>query len=267
MKNLIHIFTRRSTLWLLAFYVTLSFLLMNLNDPFMIRGLRIGMLQAINWVSRMEHFLDYVRDLKQENRALRRENLQLSLNNQRLQELMLENLRLRRLLGLKRSSPFHFVAANVIGFGQEETVRSLILDVGKEDSIRKNMPVVTEKGLVGKILHVETHQSIAQILLDRHSLVSARLQKSREVGVISWSGNFWLDLNYIPKEVAVNPGEVVITSGLSKIYPPGIKIGIVAEVKQNEYELFKEIKVKPAVNFNNLEQVFVLVKPDSQQVE
>ncbi len=267
MRNIFNIFVRRSTFWLLAFYVLLSFLLMNLNDPFMIRGLRLGLLQVINWVNGVDHYLDYVRDLKKENTELRKQNLRLSLSNQRLQELMLENLRLRRLLRLKRHSPYQFVAANVIGFGQEETVRSLLLDVGTEDGVHKNMPVITDRGLVGKILRAERHQSITQILLDRHCLVSARLQKSREVGVVSWSGNFWLDLNYIPKEVKVEPGEIVITSGLSRIYPAGIKIGVVAEVKQNEYELFKQIKIKPAVDFNNLEQVFVLLTPDSVRAE
>ena len=99
--------------------------------------------------------------------------------------------------------------------------------------------------------------------MDRNALVSARLQKSREIGVVGWSGNLWLDLYYIPKDVEVEPGEVVITSGLSRIYPKGIKIGVVAEVKEKEYELFKEIKVKPAVNFNQLEDVFVVLVNDT----
>lgn len=247
----------------MGFYVVLSFLFMSMNDPFVIRGLRIGLLETLSWLSHIKRYSVNLRAVSAENEQLRRQNLSLSLRNQRLQELMLENLRLRRLLGLKRHSDYRFVAANVIGFGQEETVRSLILDVGTDNGISKNMPVVTDKGLVGKILFAEKRQSVAQILLDRHSLVSARLQKTREVGMISWSGNFWLDLNYIPREVAVEPGELVVTSGLSRIYPPGIKIGIVAEVTVNQYELFKNIKVKPAVNFNNLEQVFVLMTHDS----
>jgi len=96
-----------------------------------------------------------------------------------------------------------------------------------------------------------------------NSLVSARLQRSREIGVVAWTGNLWLDLNYVPKDVTVEPGEVVLTSGLSRIYPAGIKIGVVAEVQDNEYELFKKIKINPAVNFNRLEDVFILISPDS----
>jgi rod shape-determining protein MreC len=151
----------------------------------------------------------------------------------------------------------------VIGTGQEQTIRSLILDVGSADGVVKNQTVVTEQGLVGKILVVESHQSITQILMDQNSLVSARLQKSREIGVVGWSGKLWLDLNYIPREVVIEPGEVVMTSGLSRIYPRGIKIGIVTEVAEVEYKLFKTIKLKPAVNFNNLEEVFVLFTQDS----
>jgi rod shape-determining protein MreC len=139
----------------------------------------------------------------------------------------------------------------------------LILNVGSADSIQKNQAVLTEAGLVGKILDTEPKQALTQILMDRNTLVSARLQKSREIGVVGWSGNLWLDLYYIPKDVEVEPGEVVITSGLSRIYPQGIKIGVVAEINEKEYELFKEIKVKPAVNFNQLEDVFVVLVNDT----
>jgi rod shape-determining protein MreC len=67
--------------------------------------------------------------------------------------------------------------------------------------------------------------------------------------------------------VKVEPGENVVTSGLSSIYPEGIKIGVVAEVKENEYVFFKEIRIKPAVDFNRLEEVFVIVVPDSLEME
>ena len=80
---------------------------------------------------------------------------------------------------------------------------------------------------------------------------------------MGWSGNLWLDLYYIPKDVEVEPGEGVITSGLSRIYPQGIKIGVVAEIEEKEYELFKKIKVKPAVNFNRLEDVFIVQVNDT----
>ncbi len=241
--------------------------MMAFNNPSTLRGLRIAVLKVVSWSNSMEKQVKFLDNQREENKVLRKKILNLSMENQRLREVMMENIRLRRLLKFRKESQYKFIAANVIGFGQEKTVRSIILDVGSADSVRENYPVVTDRGLVGKILIAEPKQSIAQILMDHNTLVSARLQQSREIGVIGWSGNLWLDLDYIPKDVDVEPGEVVLTSGFSRIYPEGIKIGIVGEIEENQYELFKEIRVKPAVNFNSLEEVFVLLTPDSLKLE
>ncbi len=267
MKRVLFLLMKRSTLFLLFLYVTSSFLLMNTNDAMVSRGVRLLVLQVTAWTGTVEKHFYWLKNEEKENEELKKRNFTLSINNLRLQEAMLENIRLRRLLEMKKRSDFKFITANIIGYGEERNVRSLVLNVGTADSAKKNMVVMTELGLVGKIVKTTPHQSIAQVLMDRNSLVSARLQKSREVGVVSWNGNFWLDLNYIPNEVPVERGELVVTSGLSRIYPKGLKIGVVAEVKTNEYELFKEIKIKPAVDFNSLEEVFVLITPDSLQAE
>ncbi len=267
MKSILFLFARRGTLILLTFYLVLAFLLMSLNEPFHLRGFRIAILQGISWVNSIKGSLIYLKNIDAQNKNLKSQLLDQSIKNQQMQEYMLENLRLRKLLRLKEELEYSFIPARVIGVGQEQSIKSLILNVGRKDAIKVNQAVVTETGLVGKILESEKEFSITQVLMDRNSLVSARLQKSREVGLIGWSGNLWLDLYYIPKDVELEKGEVVITSGLSQIYPKGLKIGVVAEVLENEYELFKQIKVKPAVNFNRLEEVFVLQMSDSLRQE
>lgn len=263
MKNVSRIFSRRTTVFLLGGYVIASFLLMNFNDALTLRGMRLVVLQVVAAVQSVENKIQYLQDQDEEVRKLRRQNLDLSLSNQKLQEVLIENIRLRRLLQFKTEKKYNYIAARVISRGQERTVSSLILDVGLREGVSKNMPVVTDAGLVGKISKVFTHQAQVQILMDRNTLVSARLQKSREIGIVGWSGNFWLDLNYIPRHVKIEPGENVITSGLSEIYPAGLKIGVVGEVTFKEHELFKNIKLKSAVNFNTLEEVFVLAPRDS----
>ena len=263
MNYFINLFGKNRSIILLSFYLILSFVIMSFNDSFQLRGVRFLVLQGIAGFNFLENKIYFFRDLEDENQDLRKNLLELSLENQRMKEQMLENLRLRKLLNFKEKSPYNFISSSVVGLGQEQTIRSLILDVGRQDSVQKNYAVLTENGLVGKVLEAESNQSIIQILMDPNSLVSARLQRSREIGVVAWTGNLWLDLNYVPKDVTVEPGEVVLTSGLSRIYPAGIKIGVVAEVQDNEYELFKKIKINPAVNFNRLEDVFILISPDS----
>lgn len=263
MQFLLKFIIHRSTILLLGLFIFLSLVMMNFNDSFELRGLRVVLFKLVGEVNSVEKKLASLDNANEDNKRLRSRLLELSVANQQLQEVMIENIRLRRLLTLKRKSHFDLKAANVIGLGQEETIRSIIIDAGRADSISKNMAVINDQGLVGKIIRTEDHFSVIQILLDRSLLVSVRLQNSREVGTISWSGNVWLDLRYIPKDVKVEPGEIVMTSGLSEIYPPGIKIGIVGEVKENSYDLFKQIKVKPMVTFNNLEEVFIVLSADS----
>jgi rod shape-determining protein MreC len=94
--------------------------------------------------------------------------------------------------------------------------------------------------------------------MDHDCWVGARLQNSREVGIVGWNGNVWLDLHYIPKNIPVRIGELVITSGLSEIYPPELKIGVVVDIEESEGELFKKVQVTPAVNFNSIEEVFII---------
>ncbi|RMG65517.1 MAG: rod shape-determining protein MreC [Calditrichaeota bacterium] len=245
--------------YLLLVYVGLSFFLMSLNPPAELRGIRMGVLALVEFWSGIQESLTRRQVSRKELEALKEENFRLQLSNQRLREVLLENIRLHRLLNLSRELDVAYVSARVIGLGTERDVQSIILNVGSRDGVGKNMPVVNADGLVGKVIAVTPGQAVVQILLDHNSLVSARLQQSRELGIVSWDGSPWLRLQYIPKSVAVSVGEPVVTSGLSNIYPPGLKIGVVVKVSEDRRGFFKNIRVKPAVDFNRLEEVFVIV--------
>jgi len=242
---------------LLAFYVLISLVLMNYNDAFKLIGIRYFLLKSVNVMYGLESFFSRYRNLSEQNEELKQELFKVKLTNQQLREAIFENLRLKKLLKFQRESELTLIPAKVIGNGPEAFGNSLIINIGEKNGITKNMAVLNPDGLVGKILQTTPEYSIVQVLKNPNSLVSARLQKSREAGVIAWSGNSWLDLLYISKNVPVEKGEIVITSGLSQIYPPGIKIGVVGEITEEKYSLFKKIKILPAVDFNALEEVFV----------
>lgn len=248
----------RRPLFLVIIYAFLSLLLMNFNDANSLRGVRSVSLQFVEFFADIRHDISIWKDYQNEANRLRAENTLLKLTRQRLQEALLQQRRLQDLVKLPEEPKYDFIAARVIGFGIENGVRSLILNVGERDSIAENMPVINGDGLVGRIISVTDGQSITQILMDHNSLVSARLQRSRESGTISWTGNSWLNLLYISKDVPVLLGEEVVTSGLSEIYPPNLIIGYVSHIEQNEYDLFKDIRISPAVNFKALEEVVVL---------
>jgi rod shape-determining protein MreC len=248
----------RKPLFLLTIYVFLSLLMMKFNDPASLRPISNVSLQIVEVFANFSHNISLWKDYQEEARRLGEENARLKRANQKSLEVMLENIRLRKLLDLNESRQYDFISARVIGSGIELGVRSLILNVGERDSVRENMAVINGDGLVGKIISVLPDQSITQVLMDHNSLVSARLEISRESGVIGWDGRSWLNLQYISKDVAVSFGEFVVTSGLSQIYPPNLRIGFVSHIEQNDYDLFKKIRVTPSVDFKAIEEVMIL---------
>jgi rod shape-determining protein MreC len=121
-----------------------------------------------------------------------------------------------------------------------------------------NTAVVTSSGLVGKIVSKNGNFAICQNLIDPNSRISVRIQRNRELGIVSWDGGENLLLNNIPNTVTVQKGDVLYTSGMSLIYPPHIKVGVVQSVSKNNGQLFQTIYVKPAVNFKRIEEVFIV---------
>lgn len=237
--------------------------MMKFNDPTALGPISNVSLHIVELFANFSYDISLWRDYQEEARRLGEENARLKMAYQKSRKVMLENIRLRKLLDLNESPQYDFIAARVIGSGIELGVRSLILNVGEKDSVRENMPVINGDGLVGKIISVLTDQSITQVLMDHNSLVSARLEISRESGVIAWDGRSWLNLQYISRDVAVSFGELVVTSGLSQIYPPNLRIGKVSHIEQNDYDLFKKIRVTPAVDFKAIEEVMILKTTDT----
>ena len=179
--------------------------------------------------------------------------------NERLLEVFEENKRLKKLLGFSdQSERFDIVPVNVIGFGGVYGLQTIILDGGIEKELRIDMPIVSADGLIGKIIKVGKRRSIGQLLIDRNFRVLARAQRSRDTGLFKWTGGDIGVLYGISKRADVANGDIVISSGLNSLYPPGIKIGVVKSVKKESAGLFKEITVAPSVDFSCLEEVLVI---------
>jgi rod shape-determining protein MreC len=243
---------------LLSIYIFLSAMLMNFSDDASLRGVRWMVLRVVGIIDAVKMDLAWRENLEKENEQLKKENFQLHITNQKLREVVVENTRLKKMLALKEESQYDYIIARVIATGTEKGVNTLILNAGTQDSVKINMAVVNADGLIGKIIAVSSGESVVQLLKDHDCWVGARLQNSREIGIVGWDGSAWLNLQYIPKNIPVKQGELVITSGLSEIYPPGLKIGIVADSKDSEGDLFKKIQVTPAVKFNSIEEVFII---------
>jgi len=253
--------------FLLALYLVLSLALLARNDGDQVRVIRSQLLVVVGSLQDIFAIVPNYFSLRQENRALREQNLTLTDELSRLREARLENIRLRRLLNLKDHPSMQYLAARVVGAASQSLRNTVTIDLGSNDGIKTNMPVVTDNGLVGKISGTSNRYAIVQLLKHKDVRVSGRVERSRVNGIVRWTGGRSLSFANVPTMFDVKTGDVIITSEFSSIFPSGIRIGTVAGTHAVAGEIFQAVDVTPAVDFDRLEEVFVVLHtPDSSRV-
>jgi rod shape-determining protein MreC len=217
--------------------------------PFdLLNRLSAGIVDAVGeWVSAFE-----------ENKRLKDELTRVLIENRNHREVFEENKRLRELLALKEQTHAHLAAAKVVARGYDRFLNTLVLDKGEDAGIAKGMAVITVKGLAGKIHSVREHFSEVLLLRDPNFSAAVRLQEGRAEGVLAGTGEGYCLLKYIPTEVKVKEGEVVVTSGLDGIFPAGIPVGVVSSVQEGGAGFFQEIHITPFQRESTIEEVLVL---------
>jgi rod shape-determining protein MreC len=207
------------------------------------------------WAFHRETYADN-RRLRAELRALETE---LQLRSYRAQE----SVRLRELLALQQAVPLDTLAAQVVGRDGMPWFRTLTLDKGERDGVRLDAAVISATGVVGRVFAVGPQAARVQVLLDRDSGAAALVERSRVSGVVSGqvsgaeTGSEDLALKYIPERADIVVGDVVVTSGLDRIFPKGLVIGRVRFVG-DVTGLFRDVRVEPSARFSSLEEVLVL---------
>ena len=140
----------------------------------------------------------------------------------------------------------------------EQWSNTVVLDKGLSDGVGKDMIAVTNTGLVGKISGVSRSFSYLLFLSDINFSAAARLQQSRLEGVISGTGFRRCQLKYVPYEEKIKKGDIVITSGLDLLFPPGIPIGYVSKINKKDIGLFQDIEVTPFTDDAKIEFVSII---------
>jgi len=194
----------------------------------------------------------------EKNKSQQEQIISLILENTSLKEQGLENQRLRELLGYKSQIRYKVRSAEVVGADPQRKTSGVVINIGSFAGVKRNMPVVNVEGLVGKVIEVFPTSSLVQLLLDPNCQVSALDQRSRDQGIIKWEKGWELNLEYVPATADILVGDEIVTSGYGGIFPAGLKIGVVTQVIKNPKVLFQNIRVKPYVRINNLEEVFVV---------
>lgn len=218
------------------------------------------------WVSErfqaVQFYLSAPRDVAQltrENEALNAEVAHLQTQIIELQQQLGEFRILSALLDFARAYPeYQYVGASVIGRDPSPFVKYIHINRGSDDGLRRGMPVVTQQGLVGRISQVTASAALVQLITDPSVTVNVRLEPTRAEAILSGSITGDIGLDLIPQAASIEPGELVLTSGLGGNYPPNILIGQVTGVRSQDYDLFQSASVQPVVDFSNLEIVLVI---------
>lgn len=211
------------------------------------------------WRGYAFHRETYTRNRRLEAR-LRELEVELQTQSHRAREAA----RLRELLELRATLPLDTLPAQVVARegGGVPWFRSLTIDRGEADGVALNAPVLSATGVVGRVFAIGRHAARVQVLLDRDGGAGVIVERSRVQGVVAGqiagaSGEEDLVLKYVPERADVVVGDLVVTSGVDRIYPKGLLVGRVRSVGK-ESGLFRDIRVEPSARFSSLEEVLVV---------
>ena len=210
---------------------------------------------------------DYVdlRGLREENQRLQREAATLKRRLDQLQEQALETQRLERLLSMRRSSQAEFLTARVVGKDATNWFKTILLDRGSLESVRRNQPVLAPDGLVGRVVEVTPTSARVQLLTDPVSAVGGLIQRTRVTGIVSGNLGAGTRVRYLPLMADVVVGDEVVTSGMGGVFPKGILIGRITAVERKSGALFQEATLQPAVDLSRLEEVQILTNLEARE--
>jgi rod shape-determining protein MreC len=221
--------------------------------------------QALNWaldgvVGGVRGYAD-LRGVRQENDALRLENMQLRAAVQALGEARAENERLRQLLSYTEKVPGAEIPARVVGVNPVAKLLSVRISSGENQGVSQGMSVVTPDGIVGQVIRTTGGYADVALVTDPQSRVGIRVQRSRARGTAAGSGRGPLKLENMLRTEDVEDGDLIITSGTDGVYPPGLVVGRVANLEKKEHGMFQAADILPAVDTTKLEEVLVVASP------
>ncbi len=202
-------------------------------------------------------------ELREKNLELQSRVDQLTVENLRLAEVEAENERLRAFLKFAQTNPSFDIRggqiiARPIGDSASLLTHPIQIDLGTEHGLEQGMPVVTDRGLVGRIARVYPRASDLILITDPRSRVNVMTQASRAQGVLRGRVGQLPIMELIPPEIEISEGEIVITSGLGGHFPKGLVVGQVVEVIRNDNLMFQSAVIRPTVDFDRMELVLVI---------
>ncbi len=217
---------------------------------------------SMGGVSDVWHHYFALVGVQEENARLHMQNAELRAELNTRAEDKAENERLRRMLRLReRARGMQVLSARVVAVSPSLLFRSIRVDRGSNDGIELGSAVVTHEGVVGRVAALSGEYSDIMLLADANSSLDVLIQRTRARGRLRGKGVdgvFSVQVDYLERTADVQPGDVLITSGLGTVFPKGLRVGVVTEIDRASYGLFQYAEIKPHVDFTRIEEVMIL---------
>ena len=219
---------------------------------------RAKFLDSFSFISSPSMWLKTIIQLEEETQLLREKNLQLTLQSEEMVRSYQENINLKKLLDYKRDSNFDLVASKVLNMGSSSNLSSITINVGSDDGVKENLPIIIPEGVIGKTIFAGKSTTLVQLITDVNFRASVRIYPSGSVGILRFLRDDICEVREVQKNAEIKLGDTVLTSGFSDIYPPNLKIGSVIEIQDEIGSFQKIVKVRISSKIGSLLNVFVV---------
>ncbi len=208
-------------------------------------------------------FID-LKDARKEADEFHRENAELKVKIRTLDDIVLENNRLRKLLNLTNRTSVKFVTCEVTSADPSFVYKNVRINQGSRSGLNPGMGVVAEEGVIGVIMRVSVDHSDVLLLVDPNSNLDVIVARNRRRGVLQGGMADSMQFKYLERGSSILVGDEIVTSGLTGAFPSGILVGKVTNIRLNSDGVTQTIEVKPAVNFSDISEALVLLNPNRE---
>lgn len=203
-------------------------------------------------------YLDLI-NIKKQSESLHSTNNELQSRLEKMNELLLENDRLRDLLNFKQQTKMAMTSAQVIGRDLVIDHNTITINKGTSDGIKPGQAVITTGGVLGYIFKPEPFTSHVMLITDRYAVVDGIVQRTRAHGIVEGKSQNGCALKYVERTEDVKEGDLVVTGGLDNIFPKGFPVAIVESVERKTFSVSLKVELRPVVDPYKVEEVFVVL--------
>jgi rod shape-determining protein MreC len=251
----------------LTIYVSVAFIFIALSPGKEVQPLRAFTAGVVGAIQSAYAWIPNPFALARENTELREHAMELASEVGRLRRAHVENLELRRLLGISNRPEWKLLPAEVVGKTTESERNMMTIGRGASDGLMAGMAVITDAGLIGRISSTSDHFALVEMLFNRDFRAATRVARTRVEGIVAWDGGPTLVMRNVPKALDVQIGDLIVTSEYSTYFPADVPIGTVIRIEPEPNSLFRRITLEPTVNLFRVEHAYVVIKDAALEQE